>query len=304
MTSDDASLHAHEAGEPASDHDTAQPQSTAPATHNTPTRKMGRRTVLAALGIGATGLGLEATSLPKAGASAPASATPAAFAQPSCVLSPELIAGPYFVDEDLIRHNIVEDRQGVPLDLRITIVDGIECTPIAGAEVDIWHCDAGGWYSGHLDISPDLPAPTTEHIEPTDPSRFLRGLQITNRRGEVGFRSIYPGWYYGRTIHIHLTVHVEGQEVHTGQLYFPEEISSKVALMEPYVQHTGAKRVTNQEDVLFRDVGGAQTTLDVRALRPGRPELGYVASITAGVSPGQTREPSSSRSARRPTGTA
>jgi protocatechuate 3,4-dioxygenase beta subunit len=184
----------------------------------------------------------------------------------------------------------------VPLDVRITIVDGIECTPIAGAEVDIWHCDPGGWYSGHLDISPDLPAPTTEHIEPTDPSRFLRGLQITNRRGEVGFRSIYPGWYYGRTIHIHLTVHVEGQEVHTGQLYFPEEISSKVALMEPYVQHTGAKRVTNQEDILFGDMGGAQTTLEVRPLRPGRPELGYVASITAGVSPGQTPEPPSSRS--------
>ncbi|GGY33085.1 hypothetical protein GCM10010384_45290 [Streptomyces djakartensis] len=258
---------------------------------------MGRRTVLAALGIGATGLGLGTAASPRASAAAPASGTPAAFAQPSCILTPEAMEGPYFIDEDLIRRNIIEDRQGIPLEVRITIVDGVNCTPLAGAEVDIWHCDAGGWYSGHLDTSPDVPATSPEHVEPTDPSRFLRGLQITNRRGEVSFRTIYPGWYYGRTIHIHLTAHVGGQEVHTGQLYFPEEISREVALLEPYVRHTGTERLTNQEDSIYLEQGGAQTTMNVRPLRPGRPKLGYVASITAGVSSGQTPEPPVSPSA-------
>lgn len=176
----------------------------------------------------------------------------------------------------------------MPLEVRIRIVNGVECAPIAGADVDIWHCDAGGWYSGHLDLNPDVP-PTEEleHVDPTDPSRWLRGLQITDKRGDVQFRTIYPGWYYSRATHIHLTAHVEGLEVHTGQLYFPEEISSRVALMEPYVQHTGTRRLPNQEDLLYSNHGGPQSTMDVRLLQPDRPALGYVASITAGVIPGQ-----------------
>ncbi|MEU8825184.1 intradiol ring-cleavage dioxygenase [Streptomyces sp. NPDC048636] len=274
MTSDNTSPHT--------------PQSAAPAAPDEPTRKVERRTVLAALGIGATGLGLGATALPQASASARASGTPAASGQPACVLAPETIEGPYFIDEELIRRDITEDRRGLPLEMRITVVDGVTCTPLAGAEVDIWHCDAEGWYSGHLETSPDVPPASPDHVEPTDPSRFLRGMQTTNRRGEVRFRSIYPGWYYGRAIHVHLTVHVEGLEVHTGQLYFPEELNSKVARLEPYVRHTGTKRLTNQEDTLYVQQGGAQTTMDVQPLRPGRPELGCVASITAGVIPGQT----------------
>ncbi|MFJ5646198.1 intradiol ring-cleavage dioxygenase [Streptomyces sp. NPDC093223] len=264
MTTDNTSLHPH--GEPA--------------------RTMQRRTVLAALGIGATSLGLGSTALPKASASPrpPGSSV----RRPSCILAPEAIEGPYFIDEDLIRRNITEDREGVPLEMRITVVDGVKCVPIAGAKVDIWHCDAEGWYSGHLDTSPDVPPTGPDHVEPTDPSRFLRGVQTTDRRGEVRFRSIYPGWYYGRAIHVHLTVHVDGLEVHTGQLYFPEKFNKKVALLEPYARHTGTERLPNQEDDIYVQEGGAQTTMDVRPLRPGRLEHGCIASITAGVIPGHT----------------
>ncbi|MEU6371584.1 hypothetical protein [Streptomyces sp. NPDC046909] len=282
MTSDNTSPHAQKTGAPAS-------EATAPAAHREPNRKVERRTVLAALGIGAAGLGLVGAASPsQASAVRSARAKTAAGTQPACVLAPEVTAGPYYIDEELIRRNIAEDCEGLPLETRIIVVHGTECTPIPGAEVEVWMCDAGGYYSGHLDVSPDVPPKGSEHLEPTDSSRFQRGMQIADRRGEVRFRSIYPGWYYGRAVHIHITVHVDGLEVHTGQLYFPEEINKKVALMEPYVRHTGTRRIPNEEDIGYLNYGGEKSTLDVRPFRPHRPELGYLASITTGVIPGQT----------------
>ncbi|MGW0709436.1 hypothetical protein ACWD4G_26360 [Streptomyces sp. NPDC002643] len=274
MTSHNTPPQAHDTGEPA---------------HNEPGRKMERRTVLAALGIGAAGLGLVGAASPSQASAAATSRTKTpATTPPSCVLAPEVTEGPYYIDEDLIRRNIAEDREGLPLETRIVIVHGTECTPIPGAEVEVWMCDAGGYYSGHLDVDPDLPPNGATHREPTDSSRFQRGMQIANRRGEVRFRSIYPGWYCGRAVHIHITVHVDGLEVHTGQLYFPEEINKKVALMEPYVRHTGTRRIPNEEDIGYLNYGGEKSTMDVRPLRAHRPELGYLASITTGVIPGQT----------------
>lgn len=275
-----------------------------------------RRAVIAALGVGIGGLGAAAFTRPDgSGTGAGAgSLESGGRLTPTCVLSPETVEGPYYVDEALVRRDITEDREGVPVTLRIHVAHATECTPIRGAIVDIWHCDAGGWYSGHLDTSPDDPPggpggpggsggppPTGEptagdaddderddRIPPTDPSRFLRGTLRTDRHGAVEFRTIYPGWYTGRAIHIHLKVHVGGLEVHTGQLYFPEKLNEAIAALPPYAEHTGAKRLANEEDFIFVQQGGAQTVLRVTPARRGKPGLGLTASITAGVVPGQT----------------
>ena len=106
-----------------------------------------------------------------------------------------------------MRRNVTEGRPGVPLTLRLTVVNASSCKPIKGAAVEIWHCDAGGVYS----------ATGAEADE-----RFLRGIQRTDAKGLAIFRTLYPGWYQGRTVHIHAMVHIGGNVVHTGQLYFPD----------------------------------------------------------------------------------
>jgi hypothetical protein len=119
------------------------------------------------------------------------------------VLAPEQTEGPYYVDDAAVRRNVTEGRPGVALTLRLTVVNASSCKPIKGAAVEIWHCDAGGVYS----------ATGAEADE-----RFLRGIQRTDAKGLALFKTLYPGWYQGRTVHIHTMVHIGGNVVHTGQL--------------------------------------------------------------------------------------
>jgi protocatechuate 3,4-dioxygenase beta subunit len=106
-----------------------------------------------------------------------------------------------------------------------------------------------------------------------DETRFLRGIQITNRQGIAEFATVYPGWYAGRTIHIHLKVRLGGSAgaeryagghvSHTGQLFLPEDITEQIAKMDPYVKHSNVHRTLHSEDNIFRRQGGAQSMLDL-----------------------------------------
>ena len=140
-----------------------------------------------------------------------ASSGPAAVASGlvTCVLTPEMTEGPYYLDGDKVRRDIREGRPGTRLDLATTVVDVSTCKPIKGAAVDIWHCDAGGTYSGFAQ-------------EGTDGDTFMRGIQRTTKTGLATFVTVYPGWYSGRTVHIHVQVSLGGNVLHTGQLFFPE----------------------------------------------------------------------------------
>jgi len=149
---------------------------------------------------------------------------------PSCVLVPEVTEGLYFVDLELRRSDIRANssggpaRAGIPLELTIRIVEvgaGGRCTPYEGAAVDVWHCDAGGEYSA---VGSD-----------TD---FLRGYQVTGANGGVTFRTIFPGWYRGRAIHIHLKVRTyDGASQtyeYTSQLFFSETTIAQAYSVSPY----------------------------------------------------------------------
>jgi protocatechuate 3,4-dioxygenase beta subunit len=111
----------------------------------------------------------------------------------SCVLAPEQTEGPYYLPGDKLRRNVTEGKPGVPLTLKLTVLDASTCKPIKGAAVDIWHCDAGGIYSG-----------TSQ--QGAEKLTFLRGIQKTDAKGLATFKTIYPGWYQGRTVHIHVRV--------------------------------------------------------------------------------------------------
>jgi hypothetical protein len=162
----------------------------------------------------------------------------------ACDLSSELTEGPFYLADRPLRRNVVEDRPGIVLWLSLTVLDAQTCAPIPGATVDIWHADAAGSYSG---------------FEGEENDTFLRGRLTAGAAGVATFRTVYPGWYTGRTPHIHVKVEVGGNDVHTGQVFFDEGVTAAVYAREPYVTR-GTQDTTNAEDGIFAG-GGAESVL-------------------------------------------
>jgi uncharacterized protein (TIGR03437 family) len=171
----------------------------------------------------------------------------------ACVTRPALTEGPYFVDELLNRSDIRTDpstntvRPGVPLKLRFNVnrVSSTACSPLAGAYVDIWHCDALGSYS---DVNAGMGNPNTRG------QKFLRGYQITDVNGNAEFTTIYPGYYTGRTVHIHFKIRLfEGSTrtfEFTSQFFFDDALTDQVFTQAPY--NTKAARGTrNNNDGIY-----------------------------------------------------
>jgi len=229
-----------------------------------------REAVLTLAGLGLTGaLGARASGV---------LGTPGAEAAAACVLSPEVTEGPYWIDNNLTRRGITEGRLGLPLELVLAVQDAKTCTAIKGADVELWHCDAVGVYSGHASGSPG--GPGGQHAAPTDSDRYLRGHQKAGADGRVRFLTIYPGWYRGRTPHIHLKVHVGGSVVHTGQLFFDEKTTAAVYRHAPYKSH-GQPDTSHAEDMIYAQAGRSRATLKLARRSNGR--KGYRGSITLGV---------------------
>lgn len=181
--------------------------------------------------------------------------------QHSCVLAPMTVEGPYYIPGDLERMDISESKPGIPLKIAIGLVNAEDCAPVEGAIVHVWQCDADGEYSG-FDSSIPLPGYPLVRLQPVNDKTYLRGYQITDHEGMVRFTSIVPGWYAGRTMHIHLEVNVGNKVVHIGQLYFEEEFSKNIEQVEPYVRNIN-ERKTNQQDEIYRYEGGEQTTMKI-----------------------------------------
>jgi|SRR5436190_8093143 len=180
----------------------------------------------------------------------------------SCVLTPEQTEGPYYIAGEHVRRNITEGHPGTPLMLRAFVVDASTCRAIRNAAVDIWHADAAGIYSGFGRGSGNR--------------TFMRGIQRTNAKGLALFRTVYPGWYPGRTAHIHVKVHIAGNVVHTGQLYFPDKVTDSAYRKAPYASRPG-RDTRNATDSVFRN-GGSRSLLRVR-----KSGSVFVATITMGV---------------------
>jgi protocatechuate 3,4-dioxygenase beta subunit len=229
------------------------------------TRITRRASLLRAGGFVAGALGAGAWRSESLLDSASGAGGPAAVAsgQVSCVLAPEQTEGPYYLEGDKVRRNITEGKPGVPLTLQLKAVDASTCEPIKGATVDIWHCDAGGVYSG---------------VQQAVGRTFLRGVQKTNAQGIASFQTVYPGWYQGRTVHIHVKVHLAGNVVHTGQLYFPDAVTDAVYKRAPYSNRPG-RDTRNAVDNIYRN-GGKRSALRLRKKTKG---AGYVGAVTMGV---------------------
>jgi protocatechuate 3,4-dioxygenase beta subunit len=178
------------------------------------------------------------------------------------------------VDLNKVRRNIVEDRSGVPLRLRIYVVDSSACKPIGNAAVDIWHCDALGVYSD-------------ESVQKTSGKTWLRGVQLTDTNGLATFKTIYPGHYVGRTTHIHVKVHVSGHVAHTGQLFFPDRLSEQVYKLSPYRKDTGSYQ-TRGSDQIYTGQHGSSSVLKLKRRGSSLRRSGLIGTITLGIDPGAT----------------
>jgi len=194
-----------------------------------------------------------------------AASGPAAVAKGlvSCVLTPELTEGPYYVAGERLRRDITEGKAGMPLLLSLSVLNASTCRSVRSASVDVWHCDADGVYSGAVANNPG--------------TSFLRGVQRTNAKGVATFKTIYPGWYPGRAVHVHVKVHVGGSVVHTGQLFFPPAITTAVYKTSPYSAHGSQPDTSNPADAIFRN-GGSKGMLKLK-----RSGSAYLGSIVMGV---------------------
>ena len=248
---------------------------------------LSRRDALKLLGIGSAVFLAACTSSEGSSTLVPMTAStqvsstqisPTASTVLDCVVRPELTIGPYFVDDQLNRSDIRSEpsdnsvKEGVPLTLNIVVasVGNNSCTPIEGAQVDIWHCDAQGQYSGVSDQGFD-----------TTGQQFLRGYQLTNASGGVQFQTIYPGWYSGRAVHIHFTIRTKaadgGDYQFTSQFFFGDALTDQVHALEPYAGK-GQRDTRNSNDNIFMG-GGDQLLLNLQ----GDNTNGYTGTMSIGL---------------------
>ena len=202
------------------------------------------------------------------GAAAPETVTAAAEAV--CEATPRQTEGPFYFDIGEIRREITEGKPGTPLLVALRFVAAGSCEPIRDVFVDIWHTDAAGQYSGY-------PGQGDDRAD-TSGETFLRGRQVTDAEGRVEFETIYPGWYPGRTVHIHFRAFTSEGRLIASQLYFPDEVSDAVFESEPYSAR-GPRRTTNANDSVGRDDVALQALMGQLTSNGD----GYVVSLTVGV---------------------
>ncbi len=183
-----------------------------------------------------------------------------------CTVYPQQTEGPYYLDLDMLRRDITEGKPGKALRVVVQVQDEA-CAPLKDIAVDLWHCDADGVYSGFPGQLGNLD---------TSGQTFLRGTQVTDAEGIAEFDSIYPGWYPGRTTHIHFKVHTSSLTEATSQLYFPEQTTTAIYATSPY-DARGQKDTPNDLDSV---AGGALPPL---AMISGDAGAGFVATILVTV---------------------
>jgi len=197
-----------------------------------------------------------------------------------CRLTPEQQEGPFFVKAPL-RRDIREDRSGLYLELNLQLVAADGCTPVPGALVETWHCDAAGRYSAYREDLTRHPFDTMlvvgspdAHVEPANEKRYLRGAQMSDANGLVQFQTIFPGWYEPRATHIHIKVFAGEQSYLTTQLYFPEALVREVYTSHPDYAPYGTCPYNHRNDLVLAESSSGDGLL----LKPKRLADGLTAS--------------------------
>jgi protocatechuate 3,4-dioxygenase beta subunit len=228
-------------------------------------RKIGRREAMAVIGAAGAAIALGCGDSPASPSSTTTTSTtsPTTGTNAACALTPTETIGPYPSLTDLFRSDIREGKPGSQLTLTVKVVNvSGGCTPVADANVEIWHVDAAGNYSQYGTQSTQT---------------YLRGIQTTNGNGEVTFVTIYPGWYQGRATHIHLEVTINGASRAITQMAFPETVNNAVHTSGVYSSR-GTNPMSNLSDGIFAD------SLSSEIVTPtGDPANGYAVTFQVGI---------------------
>ncbi|PBK73275.1 protocatechuate 3,4-dioxygenase beta subunit [Armillaria solidipes] len=195
----------------------------------------------------------------------------------TCILTPEVTTGPYiWPKSQTLRQDMTEDQAGIPLIVDIGVIDINTCEPMQNVLVDVWHCNATGSYSSFTKRDPNTPfeelleqlnitlVPGVELDLHTDDTTFLRGMWPTNEEGVMEMKTIVPGYYVERAIHVHVQVHQDwvlqsngtvltDTTSSTGQFFLGEELSQYLMSLEPYSSHTEIERTTNDVDGIYQE---------------------------------------------------
>jgi len=247
--------------------------STATAAPSTPPTAATAATTSAASTAGTTAVSAATTATAVAASEVITAYAAADFdALGTCVLLPEATAGPFPLDEQFDRRDVTEDSPGRPLRLGLRVVDDT-CMPVAGATVEIWHCDATGDYSAFTDGGGGQ--------DEAEGTTFLRGSQASGDDGIVEFLTVVPGWYRGRAVHIHLRVHLDDAIVLTSQLYFDADQLAAVYAEDAYVDN-GLPDTSNESDGIAGDPADEGTLLAMADAETTR-GAGSVALLNLGV---------------------
>ncbi|KAI1410365.1 aromatic compound dioxygenase [Hypoxylon sp. FL1857] len=178
----------------------------------------------------------------------------------SCLLTPEVTQGPYYVGGEYVRENIIEDQAGIDTVLDYQVIDINTCEPVAGVYVEMWHCNATGVYGGIV-ASGNGDSSDETNINNT----WLRGIQKTDSDGVAQFESIFPGHYTGRATHIHIMIHQNavllanstlGNNVsasHVGQAFFDQDLINTVELTKPYNTNTQELTLNADDGILSQE---------------------------------------------------
>lgn len=175
-------------------------------------------------------------------------ATPADFgAAQSCTMMKDSLEGPFYFCTNPGVADIARGLPGAPLVIALRAVNAVTCQPIADAVIDVWHCDARGLYSGQ-NLAVDEAVKGEKHAPPVNDERHCRGALRTDADGIAEFRSIYPGYYVERAIHIHFKVHIGNRAFLTNQALLPESDNTAVMTMAPYHLPRKVTRISNAQE--------------------------------------------------------
>ena len=180
-----------------------------------------------------------------------------------CRLYPAQTLGPCYAEQPMMRQDISDGLDGLPTRVSFLVVGADGCTPITDATVDIWHSGSQGIYSAYA-----MGTTCNPGSDDVINDMFCRGVQPVNESGRCDFSTVFPGWYRGRTLHVHFTVRIGGREAVTSQLYFEDDLVDEI-LAQGYYQARGMRDTTNQRDRIFASGGAtpAQVVME-HAKRP------------------------------------
>lgn len=170
-----------------------------------------------------------------------------------CTVTRSYTQGPCYFSPDEYRQDISEGELGVPMIIALKVVDA-DCNPVVGADVDIWHCNRKGVYTADSSGSSNANQFSTRFCSGNDSealtSSAFRGVQVTNDEGIAYFKSCFPGWYPGRTVHIHFKIVNNGAPSLVSQFCFEDSLSNEIYRNHP--NYTGfAMDTSNADDGVF-----------------------------------------------------